>query len=104
MDELIVLNNGSAELSVETAKLIADFERKVKEIQEKEKELKEKILAEMEMRGLVKLETDDLILSYIAPTTRETLDSKALKEELPTIYDEYAKLSSVKASLRIKLK
>lgn len=104
MDELIVLNNGAAELSVETAKAIADFERRVKEIQEKEKQLKEKILSEMETRGLVKLETDDLVVSYVAPTTRETLDSKALKEELPTIYDEYAKISNVKASLRIKLK
>lgn len=104
MGELIVSNNGVAELSVDTAKAIADFERKVKEIQEREKELKERILEEMEIKGIVKLETDDLIISYVAPTTRETLDSKALKEELPTIYDEYAKISNVKQSLRIKLK
>ena len=104
MGELITVSEGKAMLLPEIAKNIADFERKVKEIKEKEDELKKAILEEMETKGVIKLDTDDLSVTYVAPTTRETLDSKAIKEELPTIYDTYAKISPVKASLRIKVK
>ena len=58
----------------------------------------------MESKGIIKLDTDELTISYVAPTDRETLDTKALREELPDIYDTYAKISPVKSSIRIKLK
>lgn len=58
----------------------------------------------MESKGIIKLDTDELTISYVAPTDRETLDTKALREELPDIYDTYVKISPVKSSIRIKLK
>ena len=102
--DLITLNNDVAILDVEVSKKIAEFERQVKEIKAKEDELKQAILAEMESKNIIKLDTDALAITYVAPTTRETLDSKALKEELPDIYDTYVKISNVKASVRLKLK
>ena len=102
--DLITLNNDVAILDVEVSKKIAEFERQVKEIKAKEDELKQAILAEMESKNIIKLDTDALAITYVAPTTRETLDSKALKEELPDIYDTYVKISDVKASVRLKLK
>jgi len=104
MDNLITINNDVAILDGAAANKIAEFERQVKEIKAKEDELKQAILAEMESKNIIKLDTDDLTISYVAPTTRETLDSKTLKEELPDIYDTYIKISPVKASVRIKLK
>lgn len=102
--DLITLNNDVAILDVEVSKKIAEFELQVKEIKAKEDELKQAILAEMESKNIIKLDTDALAITYVAPTTRETLDSKALKEELPDIYDTYVKISNVKASVRLKLK
>ena len=102
--DLITLNNDVAILDIEVSKKIAEFERQVKEIKAKEDELKQAILAEMESKNIIKLDTDALAITYVAPTTRETLDSKALKEELPDIYDTYVKISPVKASVRLKLK
>ena len=104
MGELIKVENDIAVLTEGTAEKIVEFERIVKDIKEKEDALKKAILEEMREHNLIKLETDELTLTYVAPTTRESLDTKAIKEELPQIYDTYCKLSTVKESLRIKIK
>ena len=83
---------------------MAEFERQAKEIKAKEDELKQRILEEMESNGILKIETDDLVISYVAPTSRESFDSKAFRKANPDLYDEYVSISSVKASVRMKLK
>lgn len=102
--DLITLNNDVAILDVETAGKIAEFEKMAKDIKAKEDELKKAILEEMESKGIIKLDTDVLSITYVAPTERESLDGKTLREELPDIYDAYVKISPVKSSIRIKLK
>lgn len=102
--ELIKVNGDAAILDVETAKNIADFEKMAKEIKAKEDELKKEILKEMESKGIIKLETEELTISFVSGTTRETLNTKSLKEELPDIYDTYVDIKPVKPSIRIKLK
>ena len=102
--DLITLNNDVAILDVETAGKIAEFEKMAKEIKDKEDALKKAILEEMESKGIIKLDTDVLAITYVAPTERESLDGKTLREELPDIYDAYVKISPVKSSIRIKLK
>lgn len=91
-------------LDNEIGKQIAEFERQLKELKEKEDELKLNILNEMEEKGIVKIETDDLIINYIAPTDRETFDSKTFKEQHQDLYDEFIKMTPVKSSIRIKIK
>lgn len=102
--ELIKLYGEAAILDGTTAKHIAEFEKMAKEIKAKEDELKKAILEEMQDKGLIKLETDELVISFVSGTTRETLNTKSLKEELPDIYDTYVDIKSVKPSIRIKLK
>lgn len=104
MEELIVLENDSFVLNNGTSRLIADFENRIKELKEQEDELKSRILAEMEEKGLVKLETDDLTINYIASTDREDFDKKRFKEDNQDLYDEYVKMTPIKASIRIKVK
>lgn len=104
MTELIALTENGAILSRDTVEKIAEFERVAKEIKAKQDELKAAILAEMEEKNILKLETPEMIVSYVAAYDKESLDTKAIKEELPDIYDTYAKLSPVKASIRIKLR
>ena len=102
--ELIKIENEIAVLDTETSMKIAKLERTIKELKETEDELKLSILNEMESKNILKLETDDLMINYIAASERETLDSKKLREEQPDIYDEYVKFSPVKASIRLKVK
>lgn len=101
--ELIKIENGYL-LDEETSAKLREFELMAKEIKKKEEELKEAIKEQMELLGITKLETDDLTISYIAPTKKETFDSKKLREDNPDLYDLYVKLSDVRSSIRIKLK
>ena len=104
MEELIVLENDNFILNNGTSRLIADFETRIKELKEQEDELKSRILSEMEEKGIVKLETVDLVVSYIASTDREDFDKKKFKEDNQDLYDEYVKMTPVKSSIRIKVK
>lgn len=102
--ELIKLNGDTAILDGDTAQKIAEFEKRVKELKAKEDKLKKLILEEMEAKGIIKLNTDVLSITYVAPTDRESLDSKKLREDLPNVYDAYINIKPVKSSIRIRLK
>ena len=105
MNELIKVENGNSILDPRISNRIAEFERQIKFIEEQEKVLKEAIRAEMEAKGILKVEdkTSGMTITYIAPTMRESFDSKKFKADKPDLYDEYVKLSPVKSSIRIKL-
>lgn len=101
--ELIKIENDIAILDIETSNKIAEFERQLKTIKEQEDLIKQTILEEMEAKKIIKLETDNLVINYIAPTDRETFDSKSFKADHQEIYDEYVKMTPVKSSIRIKV-
>lgn len=104
MDNLIKIEQNTALLNPEVSSKLAEFERMAKEIKAKQDELKQRILAEMEEHGILKIETDELMITYIAPTSRETFDSKSFRKDNPDLYDEYVKIGTVSASVRMKLK
>jgi len=103
MEYLTKIENGIG-LTKETSIKIAEFERAIAKLKTEEETLKEKILFEMEENNILKLDTDDLTITYIAPTYRETFDSKKLKADDENTYNKYIKISDVKSSIRIKLK
>ena len=100
MNELIINN----ELAPLAAHRLAHFEHMVKEIKEAEEQLKEQIRAEMEKRGIAKLESDDLIINYIAPTDAETFDKKRFRKEHPELHDEYITMTRRAGYVKITLK
>ena len=85
-------------------KKIADLELAKKNIENDESALREQLLQAMETYGVKKFETDAVTFTYVAPTTRNTIDSKALKAEQPDIAALYTKTSNVKASVKITVK
>lgn len=103
MDNIITLGNESI-LAEGVSKKIAEYEKALKELKEKEDLIKESIKSEMEAKGIIKIENDDLLINYVAPTDRIAFDSARFKKEHPDIYDEYLRISPVKASIRIKVK
>ncbi len=102
--ELITLENGTALLNSDVSQQIAEFEKAIKEMKAKEDKLKQAILEEMESKSIIKIDSDDLTISYVAPTDRETFDSKSFKAEHQDLYDEFVKMTPVKSSIRIKVK
>lgn len=103
MSNLIVLTKNGALLSADTAAKIADFERQKKKIDALENVLRAEIMMEMEQRGIIKAVSEEVSISYIPEGDRESFDSKAFRKDHPDLYDEYVRLSRVKASIRIKV-
>jgi hypothetical protein len=76
----------------------------IKKQEAKQDEFKEKILQVMEANGIKKWENEFISITYVAPTTRTSIDSTALKKKYPQIAEECSKNSDVKSSIRIKVK
>lgn len=102
MNDLIVFQDG--QLSAKAANLIAAVETETARMIEQRDFLRAEILKAMEENGVKKLDTPAFCISYIAPADREVFDKKALKSEMPDIYEAYASFSPVKSSVRVKLK
>ena len=104
MKSIVKLENGEYGLVSDAINTIVEIEKQIKDLKALQDSYKEKLLKEMEEKNVLKIDTEELSISYVAPSTRETLDSKKLKEDLPDIYDLYVKFTDVKSSLRIKVK
>lgn len=76
-----------------------------KKIADEVEQMKMQMLDTMKANGIEKIDLQDKVLiTYIAPTERETLDSKKIKENHPDLYSMYLKKSSVKESIKITLR
>lgn len=104
MNELVKVNEGSLELASEAINKIKEVECKVKELKAIQEEYKEKLLEIMEANDILKFDNETITITRKEPTTRESLDSKLLREELPDVYNAYARISDVKGSITIKVK
>ena len=102
--ELIVLNNEGYSLNEFVSIELATLEKEAKRIKEIQDNYKKAILEEMEAKQIIKIDTPEVLVSYVAPTDRETFDSKKFKEDHQDLYDEYVNMSPVKSSIRIKVK
>ena len=104
MNELVKLENGKYGLVKDAVDTITTIENEIKKLKEMQDNYKEQLLKVMEENDILKIEIPELTITRKAPTTRETLDSKSLKADMPEIYDEYVRLTDVKGSITIKLK
>lgn len=101
MNEIVLVNNA---LSAELSKDIAELEVIAKEYESKKKAVRDQLKRVMEESGIVKIEDDNLTITYIGETTQEKLDTKALKKELPDIYDAYCKITPKSACIKVEVK
>ena len=102
MANIVKIENG--ELSQESKKWLIALEKQRKLINDEYDNFKTELLKAMEENGVVKIENEDLIISYIASGEKETFDSKLFKKDHSEMYDEYVKFTPVKSSIRIKVK
>lgn len=88
----------------DTIKKITTLIQMKKELDEQEKQLKQKLVEAMEMYSVKSFENDQIKMTYVAPTTRSTIDSTRLKKDHPDIVKQYSKTSNVSASVRVTVK
>ena len=67
-------------------------------------QIKQKLMEEMEEKGIIKVETDRLVVTKVSPSTREQFDKKAFREENPDLYDKYCKIASASGYIKIEMK
>ena len=106
MSNLVLLDNGEYDVELDVKNTIFAIEKEIKRLKEMQDTYKKALIKEIEERGIINcsIKNDLFTLSYKGATTRETLDSKALKNELPDIYDTYCKISNVSSSVSVRLK
>ena len=104
MADLILKRSNDVILDSEIDKRIRDFEVLIKAMKEEEDKLKQMLLEEMEAKGVLKIDTPNLTLTYKASYDRESFNSKAFRSDHPDMYDEYISMTSVKPSILIKVK
>lgn len=104
MTDLIKIFDERGELTNAISVQLKHWEEQIKQAEELRKHYMEAIQQAMEANGVKKFENDIIAITYVEPTSRVSLDQKALKEQDFDLYLKYAKESPVKASVRIKCK
>ena len=104
MNDLIVKKEDNYQLSNIIISELKMIEEEKKELKRKEDAIREILLKEMEEKNILKLENENISITYKASTERETFRTKDFKKDLPDLYDTYVEFTPVKSSLLIKIK
>lgn len=111
MAELITKNSifvkgedGNMIIAPHAIERIHDIEVQKKALDKEYKKFKAALLDGMESYGLKKVDTEDLLVTYVEETERYTIDTKKLWDEYKDIAFKCEKCSPVKASVRITVR
>ena len=88
----------------EAIKAITEISIQKKKLDEQEKLMRQKLLEAMEAYNVKKFETAHVAFTYVAPTTKTTIDSAKLKKKYPDIAEECSKVSNASAYVKITVK
>lgn len=75
-----------------------------KDLEAQYKAMKERLYELMLEHKVKSFETEKLLITLVAPTTSTSIDSKALKAELPEVAAKYSKTSAKKGYTKITMK
>ena len=90
----------------ELEELMKDIKSKEEELnllKEKVDKVKETLYCTMEKEGVKTVDRNKLKITYVAPSTRTSVDSKKLQKEEPEIYKKYVETTTVAGSIKITL-
>ena len=104
MNDLIEKKEDNYQLADTIISELRLIDEEEKELKEKKEKIREILLKEMEDKNILKLENENISITYKAPTERETFRTKDFKKDLPDLYDTYVEFTPVKSSLLIKIK
>ena len=93
--------SGEMVLAPNAIETLHDMEVRRKTLDKEMKKVKETLLNGMEEYGIKKVETDDLLITYVEPQERVTIDNQKLWDEYKSIAFKCQKITPVKSSVRI---
>lgn len=83
---------------------IAKADRQLKEAKALKENLSAVLLEQMEKHNLIKLETPEIRINYIASYDKEEFNRKKFRKDNADLYDMYVDIVPVKASVKVKVK
>lgn len=98
--EIVVTDDKLAEL-VQLKYYLDDLKKQGEEAERKYTEITETVKEMMKEKGIKTFENELVRITYVAPTTRESIDTKKLKAEEPEIAARYIKTAEIKDGIRI---
>lgn len=101
--ELVTINNNEIIINQNFINEYKEFKKLQLKMELAEKELKEILKEKMQEIGKTSIIKDGISVIYKKGTTRTSIDSTRLKNELPDIYENYSKTSDVSASISISV-
>lgn len=84
--------------------VVTDLIRQKKELEDREKEVKATLLKAMETYGVKSFDNGFIKMTYVAPTTKTSIDSVKLKKAHPELVAQFTKTSNVSAYVKVELK
>ena len=102
-NELVTVNNNEITINQNFINEYKEFKKLQLKMDLAEKELKEILKEKMQEIGKTSIIKDGIRVLYKEGTTRTSIDSTRLKNELPDIYEKYSKTSDVSASISISV-
>lgn len=102
--ELILVKDEVPALADDIREKLVETEKAIKVLEETRKDLREKLLNEMADKGIIKIETDELSITYKEAYDRENFDKKQFRKDNPELYDSYISFGVVAPSIVIKVK
>lgn len=102
----IITTDDSGKLTVPQTIIdeMTNLERQKKEIEAQFKVYRDALCDAMTEHGVEKITTDTFTATLVPEHERVALDSKAVESMYPRIFEECSKVSTVKASVRVRLK
>lgn len=98
--ELEIFNNKAAAVIQKIGILLTQKA----EIETAEKSMREQLEKAMDEYQIKKFDNDVIKVTYIEPSTRESIDSAKLKAQMPEVAAKFTKRSYVKGYVKIELK
>lgn len=89
---------------IDAQRAIVQIIKSQKMMDEQKKDIESRLLALMQEYNVKKWESDALVITRVLPSTRTTIDTKALKADHPELVKEYEKTTTTKESIKITLR
>lgn len=83
---------------------VGHFLEKKQTLEQQNTDMRQSILEAMEQNEVKKFDGDLITITYVAPSERNTFDSKRFQEERPKTAEKYMRKTQVKSSIRLKVK
>lgn len=110
MNEIITKNtiferqDGQMILKPDAIETIREIEVQMKKLEKQYKKFKKALLEGMEEYGIKKVDSEDLLITYIEPSERVTIDTKMLWDKYKEVAFDCQKVSEVNGSIRITVR